>query len=812
MSCQTNAASTASVSKKPCCSSAANKQVPQPTPTQQAKKPGCCSDDHCASGTHDQPHTKSHAASNSDCCSATSESSCSSRDDSDSEDDSESAPSGLRLSWLVNGMDCPSCARKVETAVLAIPHIESCRVAFATEKLLVDISPAGGNDMAELIQAAVTKAGFTLQSSAGNTQGNSALQAQAPSLLQSMRDHWHAVILIVSIVIAALASQVDANISQAIFTFASIFGVIPITLRALRLARSGTPFAIETLMSVATIGALVLGETAESAMVLVLFMIGEKLEAFAAGKARSGVKSLMSLVPSEATKLVNGERVVVPADTLVPGDIIEIKPGERLSADAILLDQGISFDESALTGESLPVEHQRDDIVMAGSLAVNRPAQLRVVSEPGNNAIDRILHLIEEAEEHKAPIERFLDRFSRWYTPAMMLLALAVVIVPPLLFQADWNEWVYKGLTLLLIACPCALVISTPAAVTSALSAASRRGVLVKGGAALEQLGNIQQIAFDKTGTLTQGVPVVTKVVAFDYTREQVLQLAASVEQSSNHPLAKAIISAAAQQQLALLPVTDDETLAGLGVQGRVQVNAQVGEDAQTPLIKLLAPHHITALLAGLDEVQVAIAALEAQGNSTVVIVRDEQVIGLIALADSVRDDAAQAIAELKQLGIRCVMLTGDNRRTAKVIADRLGMDYRAELLPADKAGIIAQLNSQCDTAMVGDGINDAPAMKRAKLGIAMGGGTDVALEAADAALMHNRLTALPQMVALGQATLANIKQNIALAVGLKALFLVTTLLGMTGLWVAILADSGATALVTANALRLLRVKDKPMR
>ncbi|WP_293137559.1 heavy metal translocating P-type ATPase [Moritella sp.] len=392
-----------------------------------------------------------------------------------------------------------------------------------------------------------------------------------------------------------------------------------------------------------------------------------------------------------------------------------------------------------------------------------------------------------------------MDRFSRWYTPAMMFLALLVVVVPPLLFGGDWTEWVYKGLTLLLIACPCALVISTPAAVTSALSSASKRGVLVKGGAALEQIGRIQQIAFDKTGTLTQGVPKVTSVVSFIDDEAKVLQLAASIEQTSNHPLATAILAHAELKSVALLVVSNDQTLAGLGVQGEVQLGGS------TQLIKLLAPHHMTAQLAELTHVRTVIEDLENGGNTTVVVLQGEHVIGLVALADSIRDDARQAVEQLQKLGINTVMLTGDNRRTAKVIADSLGMEFRAELLPEDKSRIVGELSQGKDTAMVGDGINDAPAMKSANLGIAMGGGTDVALEAADVALMHNRLIELPQMVELGQATLTNIKQNISLAVGLKAIFLVTTLLGVTGLWVAILADSGATALVTANALRLLR-------
>jgi len=766
---------------------------------------GCCSSDHSETHVHEHKHVDEHATTEkAGCCSGHETSS--SEEDSADDEESDSSHNNQRLSWFISGMDCPSCAKKIETAVQSVNADINCRVAFATEKLLVDIDKVNhvAEEIRNAVEAAVAKAGFTLQATNAVP-----VAVQDDSLLEQVCQHWHALILISSIVIAAVIGQFDIgstilaplniSTSQALFTFASIFGVIPVALRAMKLARSGTPFAIETLMSVATIGALILGETAESAMVLVLFMVGEKLESFAAGKARKGVKSLMSLVPTETTKVVDGEKVIVAVSELQPGDMIIIKPGDRLPADATLLDAGISFDESAITGESVPIEHNQDDLVLAGSLVVNRLAKLKVVSESGNNAIDRILHLIEEAEDNKAPIERFLDRFSRWYTPAMMVLAALVIILPPLLFAGDWNEWIYKGLALLLIACPCALVISTPAAVTSALSAASRQGVLIKGGAALEQLGNIQQIAFDKTGTLTQGLPEVTSVVAFERSEKDVLQLAASIEQTSNHPLAKAILAAAQTQSIDLLVVENDKTLAGLGVQGQLDI---AGE---SQLVKLLAPHHMQELLANLPAIKATIAELENQGNTTILVTLGEQIVGLVALADSVREDARQAITALTALSVDTVMLTGDNQRTASVIAARLGMQHRAELLPEDKSRIVVELNQDKETAMVGDGINDAPAMKSAQIGIAMGGGTDVALEVADVALMHNRLMALPGMIGLGKATLANIKQNIMLAVGLKGLFLVTTLLGITGLWVAILADTGATALVTANALRLLR-------
>ncbi|PTT58077.1 heavy metal translocating P-type ATPase, partial [Aeromonas sp. HMWF015] len=456
-----------------------------------------------------------------------------------------------------------------------------------------------------------------------------------------------------------------------------------------------------------------------------------------------------------------------------------------------------AFDESALTGESIPVERRQGDKVPAGSLAADRVLRLEVVSEPGNNAIDRILHLIEEAESQRAPIERFIDRFSRWYTPAMMLIALLVVIVPPLAFGQSWDEWIYRGLALLLIGCPCALVISTPAAVTSALAAATRQGALIKGGAALERLAHIDTVAFDKTGTLTLGKPQLTELVSLNSQPEtELLALAAAIEQGSHHPLARAVVSNATEQGLTLAEARDLRALPGMGVEGRIN-----GE-----LWQLLAPSRVATLN---TEQQTRIASLEQQGKTVVVLCQssgDQALpVALLALRDQIRPEAAAALQELNRLGLNSIMLTGDNPRAAEAIATELGMGWRAGLLPENKVEEIAKLASTRKVAMIGDGINDAPAMKRASIGIAMGGGTDVALETADAALTHNQLGGIAAMIRLSRAALANIHQNIALALGLKAIFLVTSLLGITGLWIAVLADTGATALVTANALRLLR-------
>ncbi|ENC6370092.1 zinc/cadmium/mercury/lead-transporting ATPase [Aeromonas veronii] len=701
-----------------------------------------------------------------------------------------------RHSWQVLGMDCPSCARKIETAVSRVSGVQQARVLFATEKLVVDLAPGLSPDP---VTAAVLAAGFQLKGAQANTAHTITKEATRQSpLLTTLGKYWQPLSLASLMLVAALLPK---EFGQPLFTLATLWGLWPISRKAWALTKSGSPFAIETLMTVAAVGALFLGETAEAAMVLLLFMLGEHLEAYAAGRARAGVTALMALVPDKALRIrttAEGEvREEVGADELRPGDIIEIAPGARLPADARLLDELGAFDESALTGESIPVERRQGDKVPAGSLAADRVLRLEVVSEPGNNAIDRILHLIEEAESQRAPIERFIDRFSRWYTPAMMLVALLVVLVPPLAFGQSWDEWIYRGLALLLIGCPCALVISTPAAVTSALAAATRQGALIKGGAALERLAHIDTVAFDKTGTLTLGKPQLTELVSLNGQPEaELLALAAAIEQGSHHPLARAVVANATEQGLTLAEARDLRALPGMGVEGRIN-----GQQWQ-----LLAPSRVATLNV---EQQTRIASLERQGKTVVVLCQssgDQALpVALLALRDQIRPEAAAALQELNRLGLNSIMLTGDNPRAAEAIAGELGMGWRAGLLPEGKVDEIAKLASSQKVAMIGDGINDAPAMKRASIGIAMGGGTDVALETADAALTHNQLGGIAAMIRLSRAALANIHQNIALALGLKAIFLVTSLLGITGLWIAVLADTGATALVTANALRLLR-------
>ncbi|MDF6012397.1 zinc/cadmium/mercury/lead-transporting ATPase [Vibrio harveyi] len=722
------------------------------------------------------------------CCSS---GGCSSESAED-EGPAEPLESSIRHSWLVSGMDCPSCAQKLEKAITSVEGVTNAKVLFATEKLVVDFD---NRAVAAVIEQVSQQTGFPLTSTDAPKP-----KAEKKGWLSIVKDNVQILSIAGAMAFAGIISDFNPTLSTWLFTLTCLLGLYPVAMKAVKLARSGTPFAIETLMSVAALGALYLGETAEAAMVLLLFLIGEKLEAYASSRARSGVQALMDLVPENTTLIVDGERQEVPASQLQPGDIIEVAPGGRMPADGLLMTQAASFDESALTGESVPVEHAEGGKIMAGAVVVDKVVQVKVTSRQGENAIDRILHLIEEAESRKAPLERFLDKFSRWYTPLMMLVSLLVIITPPLLFAQPWETWVYRGLALLLIACPCALVISTPAAITSGLAAAAKRGALIKGGAALELLGRVESVAFDKTGTLTQGKPQVTDVVPFDVTEEQLLSLTASIEIGSSHPLALSLVSKAQEQGINIPEAADKTAQVGSGVTGVVEGK----------LVQVIAPSKADFPIS--QQVEQQVVELEGQGKTVVIARHDHEVIGLIAWQDTLRQDAQQAVAALKKLGISSVMLTGDNPRSAEAIANQIGLDYKASLLPADKVHYVEEISAQHTVAMVGDGINDAPAMKASSIGIAMGGGTDVALETADAALTHNRLVELPAMIELSRATLNNIRQNVALALGLKGVFLVTSLLGITGLWVAVLADSGATALVTLNALRLLRFETKQVK
>ncbi len=551
------------------------------------------------------------------------------------------------------------------------------------------------------------------------------------------------------------------------------------------------------LMTVAAIGALFIGAAEEAALVVFLFAVGEVLEGVAAGRARASIRALADLVPTSALIVAeDGTTRKVAAARLAIGDTVLVRPGDRVPSDGEVLDGVSGIDESPVTGESVPRTRGPGDEVYAGSINTEAALTVRVTRAAEDNTISRIIRLVEEAQEARAPTERFIDRFSRWYMPTIVGLALLVAILPPLVAGAAWDIWIYRALALLLIGCPCALVISVPASIASALSAGARRGLLMKGGAVIETTARTRTVAFDKTGTLTLGRPKVTDVIGLGRDAAAVLAVAAGVEAGSSHPLAEAVLGEAASRGVAALPMTGARVLPGRGVEATTATGVTAF---------VASPRHAEEL-GGLDAAgRARITELEGEGKTVAAVYEAGALIGLIGLRDEPRPEAAAAMAELNQLGIATVMLTGDNRRTAAAIAAALGMDQRSELLPDGKVAAIRALAADGALMMVGDGINDAPALAAADVGVAMGSGTGVALETADGALLRNRVTDAAALVRLARATVANIRQNITVALGLKAVFLVTTVFGITGLWIAILADTGATVLVTLNALRLLR-------
>lgn len=500
-------------------------------------------------------------------------------------------------------------------------------------------------------------------------------------------------------------------------------------------------------------------------------------------------------MPKTALVERDGTTETVPAESLAVDMVVLVRPGDRVPADGIVISGESAVDEAPVTGESVPKQKEPGDNVFAGTVNQEGVLRVRVTAAASDNTISRIIALVEEAQESKAPTERFIDRFSRYYTPGVMIVAALIAILPPLLVGAEWNTWIYRGLAVLLIGCPCALVISTPAAIAAALSAGARRGLLMKGGAVLENLGKVNRVAFDKTGTLTEGKPKVTDIVGITRDERETLRLAAALEAGSSHPLAVAILAKAVAEKVFVAAASEAGAVGGKGVVGTVDG------------VKLfLASPRAAAEKVSLDQALSArIASLNDEGKTVSVLLAGDEVAGLIAMRDEPRDDAKEGIAALAALGADTIMLTGDNQRTAKAIAASLGMEVRAELMPEDKQKIVGEMRAEGRfVAKVGDGINDAPALAAADIGIAMGSGTDVALETADAAVLHGRVMDVANMVALSRLTMRNIFQNITISLGLKAVFLVTTVLGITGLWPAILADTGATVLVTANAMRLL--------
>ncbi|WP_262029854.1 heavy metal translocating P-type ATPase [Microvirga sp. Mcv34] len=698
--------------------------------------------------------------------------------------------------WKVEGMDCGSCAATIRTAIERLPGVSGLKVSITNETLSLVLDETKTQITA--IESQIRNLGYPPSllrsaSAPAETITSKGMEKPAPSWWQTSKAQVAATSGLL-VVLAYVASVVVPQASYWVFILATVVAAAPVAKRAVMAAMAGAPFTIQMLLTIAAIGALFIGAAEEAAIVVFLFAVGEVLEGVAANKARAGIKALGALVPKTAVVEDAGQLREVSAEALRIGQIVQVRPGDRVPADGKVIDGISSVDESPITGESVPKLKEPGAEIFSGSINHDAAIRVRVERTAQDNMISRIIALVEEAQEAKAPTERFIDKFSRLYMPLIVGLSALVAVVPPLLLDGDWTTWVYRGLTLLLIGCPCALVISVPAAIASSLSTAARHGLLVKGGAVVESLAKAQVVAFDKTGTLTLGRPFVTDVVPVGSTETEVLALAGAIERESNHPLAQAVAARAEKDGVSLVEAANVRALPGRGMEG------SVGTDT----VFIGAPRFAAERAAVDARLARHISDLEEQGKTVAVVVKGRAITGLLAFRDEPRADAQKGLAELKGLGIDVLMLTGDNIRTGQAIGRKLGVNVQAEMMPSDKSETVRSIAQSRHIVMVGDGINDAPALAAAHVGVAMGSGTDVALEAADAALLRNRVTDIASLVRLSRATMATIRQNIGIALGLKAIFLVTTVTGATGLWMAIVADTGGTVLVTLNALRLL--------
>ncbi|MGE0114980.1 MAG: heavy metal translocating P-type ATPase [Steroidobacteraceae bacterium] len=561
---------------------------------------------------------------------------------------------------------------------------------------------------------------------------------------------------------------------------------------------------INALMSIAVTGALLLGQWPEAAMVMVLFTIAELIEAKSLDRARNAIKGLMQLTPERATvQQADGSWQEVAAKDVVVNARVRVKPGERIALDGEIVSGRSTINQAPITGESLPIEKAMGDPVFAGTINESGSFEYTVTAAARDSTLARIIHAVEAAQSARAPTQRFVDQFARIYTPVVFAIALGVAILPPLLFGGEWFAWIYKALVLLVIACPCALVISTPVTIVSGLAAAARRGILIKGGVYLEEGRKLAWLALDKTGTITHGKPAQTNFETLNGAVEaDVRRRAASLASRSDHPVSRAVFDAAKQDEIALDEVVDFEALPGRGTKGVIDGNVyQLGNHRLA--------HELGLCSAALEE---RLTTLEKQGKTVILLSDKNGVQGLFAVADTVKDSSRQAIAELHELGIKTVMLTGDNAHTARAIAAEVGIDEaRGDLLPEDKLKVIEEMIAKGQltketVGMVGDGINDAPALARADIGFAMGAaGTGTAIETADVALMDDDLHKLPRFIRLSRDTHSVLVQNIVLALGIKAVFLVLTMTGQGTMWMAVFADMGASLIVVFNGLRLLR-------
>ncbi|MBL8786411.1 MAG: cadmium-translocating P-type ATPase [Deltaproteobacteria bacterium] len=699
----------------------------------------------------------------------------------------------------VPAMDCATEKDIIANRLERLPEVT--RLDFDILDRIVTVTHAEGAE--SLIEAALGDIGMApkLLGDERSTARESLAQGTAWT-----RGAW----LLIGSGVAATASEIVAWVSGeessipviALAVLAMLLGG-PSTFKKGVVALRTFTLNINLLMLIAVTGAMVIGQWPEAAMVTFLFALAELIEARSLDRARNAIRSLMALAPETARVFREGGWSEVPAAEVKPGWRVQVPPGERVPLDGKIVLGASAIDQAPITGESIPVDKAVGDPVFAGTINGPGLLEIEVTAGQGDTTLARIARTIREAQGQKAPTERFVDRFARIYTPAVLVLAFFVAFLLPVITNTELYPWVYKALVLLVIACPCALVISTPVTVVSALAAAARRGILVKGGVHLEGAKDLRFLALDKTGTLTEGRPSLTDIVPLGGTpRDELLQLAASLEATSTHPLAQAV---ARGWKGALLPVSWVRNQVGRGLEGKVDGQpVSIGSHRFAEEMKVCGP-----------EVERELARLEADGKSVMIVWSGSRVLGVLGVADTLRQTSIEAIRELHALEIKVAMLTGDNPTTAAAVGREVGIDeVNADLLPEQKLAIIERLvKEHGSVGMVGDGVNDAPALARASIGFAMGAaGTDTALETADVALMKDDLRGIPELVRLSRATGRTLQTNIALSIGIKAVFFVLALFGVATLWMAVFADMGASLIVAANGLRLLRFGKEPVR
>lgn len=739
--------------------------------------------------------------------------------------------------YRVHGMDCANCARELETGIAKLPGVQNARVDFATAKLHVE-----GDVAFDALAARAEVFGKTLEADTPRTAESKPVPSNPGGVIGFVRylltrDETRLAIAGGAILLLGVFMALVLNaheLANAVYILATGIALIPIARSGIRTLLINRDFNINLLMTIAAVGAILIGETLEAATVVFLFAVGEALEGYTADRARDSLRGLLELAPATATRLtppaftadpslmiaqptsttVQFSETTVPVSELIVGDLILVKPGERIPMDGVVTSGESGVNQAPITGESVPVHKTTGTEVYAGTVNGEGVLQIRITRLAADNTLNRIIKMVEEAQSVRAPSQRLIDQFARWYTPGVVALATGVALIPPLLFNAPFYNtvdgtqgWLYRALELLVIACPCSLVISTPVTIISAITAAARRGVLIKGGAHLESLGKVQTVAFDKTGTLTLGQPMLTLSRSADCATgescadcDDVLALASAVEKRSAHPLAKAVVDAAGSRGLdtRYAPAEAVSMLSGRGVQG--QVNGKLVTVGSHALFDAEHPHS--------PELCNLVDAAEAQGQTTMLLSEGGRVRGFIAVTDEPRADSQQVVADLKKLSIQTVMLTGDNGTVAEAIGKSVGVNVvRAGLLPSDKVDAVkGLLASGGAVAMVGDGVNDTPALAAATVGIAMGGaGSAQALETADIALMADDLRQLPYAVRLSRFARSLIRQNIVLSLGLKAAFMLLALAGGASLWAAVFADVGMSLIVTLNGMRPVR-------